>query len=171
MVALYLCCPLGLVMRLLPGSSLKHLFSFSTGLLLMQWVFGSTWIHPMVASLFTYVVCAVGPQRHAHKIVMLFQLGYLFLCHLYYQYAYYMSPMLAFTGTQMVLTMKLSAFAYNLHDGRTFARARSEGRTLSRSEQAMSKLAVDSMPSPLAFLGYAFSFTSILAGPAFEYQV
>lgn len=171
MIALYVSCPLGLVMRCLPSSALKHLFSFATGLLLVQWVFASTWIHPMVASLVTYLVCYFGPKKHNHKIVMLFQLGYLFLCHLYYQYAYYMSSMLAFTGTQMVLVMKLSAFAYNVHDGRVFAKAKADGKALSKSDELLSKLAVSKFPSLLEFLGYAFCFTSILAGPSFEYQV
>lgn len=150
---------------------MKHLFSFTTGLLMVQWVFASTWIHPMVASLFTYVVCYYGPKRYNHKIVMIFQLSYLFLCHLYYQYAYYMSTLFAFTGTQMVLVMKLSAFAYNVHDGRVFGKAKADGKTLSKSEEVMNKLSISKFPSMLEFFGYAFCFTSILAGPSFEYQV
>lgn len=171
MIAVYVCCPLGLAMRLLPSSSLKHLFSFVTGLLMVQWVFASTWIHPFVVSLFTYLVCLVGPKRYNHRIVMVFLLAYLFCCHAYYQYVYYLSTMFAFTGTQMVLTMKLSAFAYNVHDGRTFAKARADGKELSKSDEVLSKFAVTKFPSILEFFGYAFCFTSVLAGPAFEYQV
>lgn len=171
MIAVYLCCPLGLVLRLLPGSNLKHLFSFGTGLLLVQWVFASTWIHPFIASLFTYLVCIVGPKKYNHVIVMIFQLVYLFCCHAYYQYAYYLSTMFAFTGTQMVLVMKLSAFAYNVHDGRRFAKAKVDGKSLSRSEEVMERLAITKFPTLLEFLGYAFCFTAILAGPSFEYQV
>jgi lysophospholipid acyltransferase len=171
MLAVYLCCPLGLIMRFLPNSTMKHLFSFALGVLMVQWVFASTWIHPMIASLFTYFMCYFGPKKYNHKIVMIFQLCYLFLCHLYYQYVYYMSALFAFTGTQMVLVMKLSAFAYNVHDGREFAKAKADGKTLSKNEEVMNKLAVTKFPSLVEFLGYAFCFTSVLAGPSFEYEV
>jgi lysophospholipid acyltransferase len=171
MLAVYLCCPLGLAMRLLPSAALRHLFSMLVGVLMVQWTFASTWIHPFAVSLFTYVVCWAGPKKHNHKIVMGFLLGYLFCCHAYYQYVYYLTTFFAFTGTQMVLTMKLTAFAYNLHDGRTFAKAKADGKPLSRSDEVMSKLAITEFPSLLEFFGYAFCFTAVLAGPSFEYQV
>jgi hypothetical protein len=44
-------------------------------------------------------------------------MGYMTGSHLYRMYVSYMSGIFDFTGTQMVLTMKLTSFAYNLYDG------------------------------------------------------
>jgi hypothetical protein len=44
-------------------------------------------------------------------------MGYMTGAHVYRMYVSYMSGIFDFTGTQMVLTMKLTSFAYNLYDG------------------------------------------------------
>jgi hypothetical protein len=44
-------------------------------------------------------------------------MGYMVACHVYRMYVSYMSGIFDFTGTQMVLTMKLTSFAYNMFDG------------------------------------------------------
>jgi D-alanyl-lipoteichoic acid acyltransferase DltB (MBOAT superfamily) len=78
------------------------------------------------------------------------------------------------TGTQMVITMKLTSFAYNLYDG-TFDRKRVfetvyEDRRKARVYAGRKRFAVEGMPSLLEFLGYVYCFPSMIAGPAFEYM-
>jgi lysophospholipid acyltransferase len=64
------------------------------------------------------------------------------------------------TGAQMVLVMKLSAFAWNVADG-----------TL--PEEVLSDLQKDrrlpELPSLLDYAGYVFFFPSLLVGPAFDF--
>lgn len=64
------------------------------------------------------------------------------------------------TGAQMVLVMKLSAFAWNVADG-----------TL--PEEVLSDLQKDrrltQLPGLLEFAGYVFFFPSLLVGPAFDF--
>jgi len=55
----------------------------------------------------------------------MFVMGYMVACHVYRMYVSYMSGIFDFTGTQMVLTMKLTSFAYNMFDGHYDAKVNS----------------------------------------------
>jgi D-alanyl-lipoteichoic acid acyltransferase DltB (MBOAT superfamily) len=78
-----------------------------------------------------------------------------------------------YTRTQMVLTMKLTSFAYNLYDG-TFDQDNinkdygndKQGKIYAERK----KYAIEKLPNLLEFYGYIYCFPCILAGPAFEYQ-
>jgi lysophospholipid acyltransferase len=64
------------------------------------------------------------------------------------------------TGAQMVLVMKLTAFCWNVQDGR-----------LPDSELSdfQKEHAIRSMPDLLDYAGYVFFFPALMAGPAFDY--
>ena len=104
-------------MRALPGKQLKHLTSLLGGLFLAQWVFGPDWIHSLISSGATYVICALAPRKYCPLLTFIFVMGYMTGAHAYRMYVSYLSGIFDFTGTQMVLTMKLTSFAYNLYDG------------------------------------------------------
>ncbi|RYY82691.1 hypothetical protein EON63_12865 [archaeon] len=81
--------------------------------------------------------------------------------------------MLTCAGTQMVLTMKLTSFAYNIYDGmydyNTITQANPD-KSMERIYSSRKKYAITRLPSLLEFMGYIYCFTCILAGPAFEYK-
>ena len=84
----------------------------------------------------------------------------------------YSSGILVFTTTQMLIALKLISFAYNYFDG-TYDKKRVFGE---HSDPKVAKMyadrrrfAITSLPNPLEFYGYAYCFTCLLAGPAFEY--
>jgi lysophospholipid acyltransferase len=64
------------------------------------------------------------------------------------------------TGAQMVLVMKLTAFCWNVADGRLPEKDLSDFQ----KERAIKKL-----PNLLDFAGYVLFFPSLFAGPAFDY--
>ncbi|KAH7390529.1 MBOAT family protein-like protein [Pyrenochaeta sp. MPI-SDFR-AT-0127] len=64
------------------------------------------------------------------------------------------------TGAQMVLVMKLTAFCWNVQDGRL------PDSDLSEFQK---EHAVRTMPGLLDYMGYVFFFPAIMAGPAFDY--
>lgn len=64
------------------------------------------------------------------------------------------------TGAQMVLVMKLTAFCWNVADGRLPDEELSDFQ----KERALKQL-----PSLLNFAGYVLFFPSLMAGPAFDY--
>ena len=171
-VGLFLVYPFSFIFYMLPGKNLKHLFSFLTGFILMQWVFGPDWIHSFVSAAVTYLICLVVPRRYSAVTAFVWVMGYMSVSHLYRMYVSYLTGEFDFTGTQMVLTMKLTSFAYNLYDG-TYDYERVFKHTHPDKEAKVFKqrkqFAITSLPNPLEFFGYIYCFTCILAGPAFEY--
>ena len=87
------------------------------GIILLQWIYGPDWIHSIICSLTTYIICLLSPARYQSSIVFIWVMGYMTMSHIYRMYVSYMSGIFDFTGTQMVITMKLTSFACNLHDG------------------------------------------------------
>jgi len=64
------------------------------------------------------------------------------------------------TGAQMVMVMKLTAFCWNVQDGRL------PDAELSEFQR---EHAVRTLPSLLDYTGYVFFFPALFAGPAFDY--
>ena len=178
--------PLSILFVRLPPGVLRHAFSLFFGLFLMQFVFGSDWIHCAVASIGTYLLAALLPARISPYAVMLFAMGYLTACHIYQQSAHWMSWRVDFTGPMMVLTIKLTSFAFNYADGASAparanldsaieaaqraAKTGNDRRAVAKLKalQTQKQLSLDSLPSPLAFLGYTFCYAGLLGGPASE---
>lgn len=160
-------------MRLIPSPNLKHLYSMGVGILLMQWIFADDWIHSFISSLVTYLLCLIFPRKYLGVTVFIWAMTFMTLCHLYRMYVSYMSGIFDFTGTQMVLTMKLTSFAYNLYDGTADKKnvfADYPEGSKAKVYKYRKQYAIEKLPTPLEFFGYIYCFTCILAGPAFEYQ-
>ncbi|KAL5332345.1 MBOAT, membrane-bound O-acyltransferase family-domain-containing protein [Aspergillus crustosus] len=64
------------------------------------------------------------------------------------------------TGAQMVLVMKLSAFCWNVHDGRLPQEQLSDPQKYA---------AITNFPSILDYTGYVLFFPGLFGGPAFDY--
>jgi len=124
MVTLFLAYPFSFIFGLMPCiKPLKHFLSFSIGFVFVQWVFGPDWIHSFLTALFTYCCCIFAPRKVMGPLAFWTVLGYMVACHAYKMYMnglsslpYWQYPS-DFTGCQMVLTMKLTSFAYNVADG------------------------------------------------------
>lgn len=93
-------------------------------------------------------------------INFLFLMGHLAYSHIHAQFFNVYDPtVIDITGAQMVLVMKLSAFGWNVYDGRN---------KLSLTEYTKLR-AVRKHPNILPFLGYVFFYPSLLTGPAFDF--
>lgn len=163
-LGLFLCYPLGLIMNSLPHGKTRHIFSFLLGAFLLQATIGVQWIHQMITSLVAYLLFMILPRQLASKVVPAFALLYLVFGHLHRQYINYLGYDFDFTGTQMVLTQKLYMMAYNLHDGEVLAQGKD-----SKAAKKCAKFALPELPGLIEFLGYAFCFSNVLAGPACEF--
>jgi hypothetical protein len=173
-LSLFLAYPLAAILRQIGSKDVKHLFSFIGGLFLVQWIFEADWIHTFISSFVTYLICALAPRKFSAKIAFVWVMGYMTACHVYRMYVSYLSGIFDFTGTQMVLTMKLTSFAYNYYDGtydkdKVFATPESQGKDV-RMYADRRRFAITKLPNLLEFFGYIYCFTCILAGPAFEYN-
>ena len=174
-MALFAAYPFSAILYVLPNKHLKHLFSFVVGFALVQWIFGPDWIHSFIAAAGTYAICAFAPPKKQHILAFVFVMGYMVGAHIYRMYVSYMSAVFDFTGTQMVLTMKLTSFAYNYYDGtcdkkNVFPEKPHEDRRKAKVFADRARFAITKLPNPIEFFGYVYCFTCILAGPAFEYR-
>eukprot|EP00562_Extubocellulus_spinifer_P004788 CAMPEP_0178523562 /NCGR_PEP_ID=MMETSP0696-20121128/29162_1 /TAXON_ID=265572 /ORGANISM="Extubocellulus spinifer, Strain CCMP396" /LENGTH=197 /DNA_ID=CAMNT_0020154811 /DNA_START=29 /DNA_END=620 /DNA_ORIENTATION=+ len=97
-------------------------------------------------------------------VVPVFLMTYITLGHLHRMYINYLGYDLDFTGPQMVITIKLYAMAYNLYDGHLLAKGIED-----RAAKKCAPWAVADVPGIIEYLGYTFNFSTILAGPAYEY--
>ncbi|RAL07759.1 lysophospholipid acyltransferase [Aspergillus homomorphus CBS 101889] len=92
-------------------------------------------------------------------IGFVFLMGHMSINHIYRQIVDD-AQVVDITGAQMVLVMKLSAFCWNVHDGRL---------PQSQLSGAQKYAAITQFPSILDYLGYVLFFPSLFAGPAFDY--
>lgn len=201
LLCFFLTYPGALVLGLVDSkfAKIKHMISGGLGIMMMQWVFGSTWIHSFITTLLTFFICNVAPKRIIGPLAFTVILGYLVMCHTYAMYINYLRDIpyvsfpLDFTGAQMVLTMKLTSFAYNYADGYREDLFPTESRRkdmndkikleenpkkkaalarLERTRQGHKKYALQPADHPglLEFIGYIYCFPTIQVGPAFEFS-
>ncbi|QRV87504.1 endoplasmic reticulum membrane protein [Ceratobasidium sp. AG-Ba] len=141
---------------------IKHAFNIGASLFFLIPLLRLYWgtVHVLVSTMFTYIVAARVQSERMPWIVFGFVMSHLLINHAYRTW-YLSLDDIEITGTQMVLVMKLSTFAWNVYDGR-------------RSKEVLdpSQLAtrVTEYPGLLEFLGYAFYFPGFLIGPAFEFN-
>jgi hypothetical protein len=165
-LGMFLCYPLGVIMAMLPYGQMKHLFSFLLGAFLLQFTIGKQWIHHLITVLLSYLMLLILPRKISKTLVPTFVMLYVTAGHLHRQYVNYLGWDLDFTGSHMVLTMKLYSLAYNLYDGELLRNGSND-----RAAKKCAPLALEKVPGLIEFLGYTFNFSTILAGPAFEYKI
>lgn len=165
-LGMFLCYPLGIIMAMLPFGKIRHFFSFLLGAFLLQFTIGKQWIHHAIAVILSYLMFLILPRSLSKSVVPFFIMAYVTLGHLHRQFVNYLGWDLDFTGSHMVLSMKLYSFAYNLYDGERLKKG-----TEDRAAKKCADVAIEKMPGLIEFLGYTFNFSTILAGPAFEYKI
>nr|BAJ99089.1 predicted protein [Hordeum vulgare subsp. vulgare] len=155
--------PFGWLFRVLPNlPALKHALSIIISIVLCSWTLGQySWVHAVVSSLVTWLLVRLLPPRHAATAVMCWAMGYMSVSHIYRMYIDYMGWHLDFTTPQMILTIKLTSFAFAYADG-NIARKKDLYPEQSRNE-------VKQLPNLLEFFGFVFFFPSFMAGPTIEF--
>jgi len=165
-LGMFACYPLGIIMAGLPHGKMKHFFSFLLGAFLLQFTIGKQWIHHFISVIVSYILFLVLSRSLSKTVVPAFIMLYVTLGHLHRQYINYMGWDLDFTGSHMVLSMKLYSLAWNLYDGELIAKGKE-----TRATKKCADVAVKDLPGLIEFLGYTFNFSTILAGPSFEYKI
>ncbi|QSL66766.1 hypothetical protein MERGE_001152 [Pneumocystis wakefieldiae] len=106
----------------------------------------------------TYVIVKYIRGKYMPVVAFIFLMGHLSLNHLRRQF-FNVDHRMDVTSFQMVLCMKLTAFAWNIHDGR---------QDLSTLTEKQRKYSLKQVPSLLDYLGYIFFFPSFIVGPSFD---
>lgn len=156
--------PLGSVFIRIPASqpSLKHLFNLLVSTFFFIPVLNLPWgFTQLLASVLgTYFIAANVKGPMMPWIAFTFVMGHLTINHIIralYELSY---ETIEITGPQMVLTMKLTIFAWNVWDGRRPAEDLDKWQIQKR---------VVKYPSLLEFLGFSFYFPGFLVGPYIDY--
>jgi len=152
--------PLGSLFIRMPTTSptLRHLFSIAIALFFFFPILKmySAFFQLLASVIGTYVIARLNHSSRMPWIVFVFVMGHLTINHVVramYQLSY---ETMEVTGPQMVLTMKLTTFAWNVWDGR---------RPVAELDKWQTEKRIVNYPSLIEFLGYAFYFPGILVGP------
>ncbi|KAF2624046.1 MBOAT family protein-like protein [Macroventuria anomochaeta] len=159
----YLSYPLAGVLKRIPDKTpwQKNAFIIAVAMFYLVGLF-DLWY-----GLRTIFISAAGAYAIASKINspfmpwigFVFLMGHMSLNHIYRQSVNDASAV-DISGAQMVLVMKLTAFCWNVQDGRLPEAELSEFQK---------DHAVRTMPSVLDYAGYVLFFPGFMAGPAFDY--
>ncbi|KAG2014127.1 endoplasmic reticulum protein [Coprinopsis cinerea AmutBmut pab1-1] len=156
--------PLGSLFTRVPSSqpALRHLYSVTVAVLFFFPILKiySAFFQLLGSILATYFIAKYDKSKKMPWVVFVIVMGHLTVNHVIRAIYGFSYETMEVTGPQMVLTMKLTTFAWNVYDGR-------------RKEEELDKwqLAkrVTKYPSILEFLGYSFYFPGILVGPYLDY--
>ncbi|KAG4304001.1 hypothetical protein PORY_002524 [Pneumocystis oryctolagi] len=154
--------PLSYVLRKIPPRNrcLRHFFNIIVSLFFLVGIF-NLWYGVQTVLISTAGVFIIVQYLKGHYmpyVAFAFLIGHLSINHLYRQYGN-IDDEFDVTGLQMVLCMKLTAFAWNMYDGKQ------EDSVLTQRQK---EYALKKLPSLLEFLGYVFFFPSFLVGPSFD---
>ncbi|KAK5069694.1 Lysophospholipid acyltransferase [Lithohypha guttulata] len=156
--------PLAAVLKRIPDSrpNLKNIYIVSIGLFFLIGLFdlyaGIRTI--LISAGGTYVVSYYIDGTLMPWIVFVFLMGHMSSNHIIRQRLDDPSQV-DITGMQMVMIMKLSAFAWNVHDGRIKRDLLTDGQ----KEKAIYK-----MPGFLDYSAYVLFFPALFTGPAFDFN-
>ncbi|KAF2766750.1 MBOAT-domain-containing protein [Teratosphaeria nubilosa] len=155
--------PLAGLLKRVPDNKphLKNIFNISIAVFFLVGLFDlwSGLILVLFDAIGTYLIAAYVEGPYMPWIGFTFLMGHMSISHLYRQLAN--SPqVIDITGTQMVMVMKLSAFCFNIWDGR---------QKESDLNDAQKDRMLKTLPHPLDYAGFVAFFPSLMAGPAFDY--
>ncbi|EME81683.1 uncharacterized protein MYCFIDRAFT_188669 [Pseudocercospora fijiensis CIRAD86] len=107
----------------------------------------------------TYLIAAYIEGPYMPWLGFVFLMGHMSVSHIYRMIADSPSSV-DITGAQMVMVMKLSAFCWNVWDGK---------QKDSDLNDVQKERAIKKLPDPLSYAGFVAFFPSLFAGPAFDY--
>ncbi|KAJ0410282.1 hypothetical protein P43SY_002614 [Pythium insidiosum] len=172
-LCLFAAYPLAWLQRRLPSATIKHVFNIVIGIGTAQFVYSAGWLHSFLSAMVTYGLVKFAPVRYMPYIVFVANMAFVAALHIYRMTVDYMGWSMDSTGSQMLLLIRLTSFAFNYYDGAveaSMAIKDSDSPSQIKIKQSRRALAVSQLPTLLEFLGYTYCFTTFLAGPSFEYR-
>lgn len=157
--------PFSIIFKRLPDNNytLKNLYNI---LVSCFYIFGICNLRSGIVTLLisasgTYFITRYVRTSSMPWINFIFLMSHMAYSHIHLQFfADYDRTVIDITGAQMILVMKLSAFGWNIYDGKQ--------PKLSLNEYNKSR-AIYKHPNLLPYIGYVFFYASLLTGPAFDF--
>ncbi|CCK72954.1 lysophospholipid acyltransferase KNAG_0M01010 [Huiozyma naganishii CBS 8797] len=166
--------PLNAVLKRLPENrrSLKCYYIIGISMLYLFGVLNlaSGFRTLLISAMFTYWSARFYHSSFMPYLNFVFVMGHLSWNHIGAQFFVTQSPRDAanaidITSAQMVLAMKLTSFAWSVHDGMYLGKADFEQLTEYQKSRAVKRF-----PSLLQFMAYVFFYPTLLTGPSFDYS-
>ncbi|CED83777.1 Predicted membrane protein [Phaffia rhodozyma] len=156
--------PLASVYNRLPLGSVRHSYSIAVAAFFLIAVLKlwSGFFQLVFSIIGTYLIVIFNRTNRMPWLVFAFVMVHLTINHILRTIIDPSLNLMGITGAQMVLVMKLSSFAWNIHDGR---------RSLSELDAAQAATRLTKVPGLWSFLGYALFFPSVLIGPSFDFAL
>eukprot|EP01095_Lingulamoeba_sp_RSL-Kostka_P014372 TRINITY_DN6243_c0_g1_i2.p1 TRINITY_DN6243_c0_g1~~TRINITY_DN6243_c0_g1_i2.p1 ORF type:complete len:291 (-),score=42.61 TRINITY_DN6243_c0_g1_i2:866-1738(-) len=171
---LLLATPVGIIWALfLPyiPKSLKYVFSIAVSITMINVCLGRyNWIHSFIVSVGTFIIVKTLNYKQVPKFVFIFAIGYLSFSHIYRLYINYLGWSLDFTSSQMMLTQKVTMFAYCYADGKKFLSQKKNEDDKKFLSEREKKYMIEKEPGFIEFLSYIYFFPSFLGGPSLEFK-
>ncbi|KAF8816510.1 endoplasmic reticulum protein [Phlegmacium glaucopus] len=156
--------PLGPLFVRVPSSkpALRHLFSIivAIGFFFPVLRLYSAFFQLLASILATYFIANFNKGKSMPWVVFVVVMGHLTVNHVIRAVYGFSYETMEVTGPQMVLTMKLTTFAWNVYDGR---------RKVEDLDKWQAAKRITKYPSLLEFLGYSFYYPGILVGPYLDF--
>jgi len=162
MSLLLLAYPLALLHRNIPTATARHAMALLVGFTYALSIFRADVIHFILSSGVAYLLAKITPT-YSPKLVFFWAMAYISYGHIARMYLTpeLGGPAVHWTSPQMLLTIKITSFAWAYHDGQ-----KPDDQLLpSQRERAIKKL-----PSLLQYYSYVFFFPGFLTGPIAEFK-
>jgi lysophospholipid acyltransferase len=155
--------PLGAAHAALPPGRLRHVFSCVAGIAVIAWVFRSECVYLIGTTAALFLSLAVVPRRLCHVFVWVAAFAWLLYLHAVNASGEaWARGQIDFTGSQMMLTVRVITLAVNWADGSKAPSECSHSMLHFRITDAK-------LPGVFEFFGYCLHPCQLLAGPWIEF--
>ncbi|EMD48924.1 membranebound O-acyltransferase domain containing protein [Entamoeba histolytica KU27] len=155
-----LAAPICFGLRYLPNNqNIKHIVYGTLGMVFSYLLFGMEFITVFFTSIPVYLIMKYNKTQKAANICFIITFGYLLYRHIYLYFNMYLVWTLEFTTTHMIITLKLTAFAFSV--------ANSFKKELTPYLEAHK---INKYPSIIEFYGFIFFYPGLFSGPSLEYR-
>ncbi|XP_021116235.1 lysophospholipid acyltransferase 1 isoform X5 [Heterocephalus glaber] len=145
------------------SSEVRHAIATILGIYFVIFCFGWYSIHLFVLVLLCYGIMVTTSVSNIHRYTFFVAMGYLTICHISRIYIFHYGILTTdFSGPLMIVTQKITALAFQVHDGL--------GRRAEDLSAEQHRLAVKVKPSLLEYLSYLLNFMSVIAGPCNNFK-
>ncbi|SMQ53226.1 unnamed protein product [Zymoseptoria tritici ST99CH_3D7] len=155
--------PLAAILKRLPDDKpqVKNVFNISVAIFYLVGLF-DLWgglVVILIDAIGTYLIAAYIQGPYMPWVGFVFLMGHMSISHIYRMIENNPSSV-DITGAQMVMVMKLSAFCWNVWDGK---------QKDSDLNDVQKERAVKQLPDILTYAGFVAFFPSVMVGPAFDF--
>eukprot|EP01095_Lingulamoeba_sp_RSL-Kostka_P018258 TRINITY_DN995_c0_g2_i1.p1 TRINITY_DN995_c0_g2~~TRINITY_DN995_c0_g2_i1.p1 ORF type:complete len:501 (-),score=134.73 TRINITY_DN995_c0_g2_i1:180-1682(-) len=174
LICFLLAYPIGQAFKLLPNIPvLKHIVNISIGLFFVFFSFANpfTFVHLLISSTLCYIIAMssfLGNPYARAKIIFVFAMVYVSICHIYRMYWDWGGWEMDHTGMQMVFTLKVTAFGFNLADGYQLEQSKKKDSKVKPPSDEMIRRSINKLPNLLEFYGWVYFYPTLLVGPKIE---